>query len=201
MSGKKSGKKPSPQLPKKKKRRVKSKTDNGNSVFQYGGLSSSQGSNMTSNMGTQNTNMVGMSGVPGQLPGQFMSMQAPAAANSIQGQAPTPMMFSTFSPPPQPPPPFGSQMNMNTNVTGPRPDWANEILQNMAEMKKELSKLGGMEKTLNSINRKVESLETKVIQVEQTANNCVKSCEFLNTVYEEQKKELKDAKKSVNSLR
>ena len=146
MSGKKSGKKSSPQLPKKKKGRVKSKTDNGNSVFQYGGLSSSQGSNMTSNMGTQNTNMVGMSGVPGQLPGQFMNMQAPAAANNIQGQAPTPMMFSTFSPPPQPPPPFGSQMNMNTNVTGPRLDWANEILQNMAEIKKELSKLGGMEK-------------------------------------------------------
>ena len=72
--GKKSGEKPSPQLPKKKKRRVKSKTDNGNSVFQYDGLSTSQGSNMTSNMGTQNTNMVGMSGVPGQLPGQFMNL-------------------------------------------------------------------------------------------------------------------------------
>ena len=32
----------------------------------------------------------------------------------------------------------------------------------MAEMRKEIGKLGSMEETLNSINRKVETLETKV---------------------------------------
>ena len=90
---------------------------------------------------------------------------------------------------------------MNSNLSSPRPDWANEILQNMSEMKKELSKLGGMEKTLNNINRKVESLETKINQVERTADGCVKSCEFLNTAYEEQKNELKNAKTTVGSLR
>ena len=54
-------------------------------------------------------------------------------------------------------------MNMNSNF---RPDWANEILQSMSDMKKELSKLDSMEKTLNNIDRTVETLETKVNQVE-----------------------------------
>ena len=37
--------------------------------------------------------------------------------------------------------------------------------------------------------------------IKRTADGCVKSCEFLNTAYEEQKNELKNAKTSVGSLR
>lgn len=69
----------------------------------------------------------------------------------------------------------------------------------MSEMRKELSKLSSMEQTLNSISRKVESLETIVGRVEVTVTNCEKSCEFLNAVYEEQKEEVKSAKTSINS--
>ena len=58
-----------------------------------------------------------------------------------------------------------------------------------------------MEKTLNNINRKVEILETKVNQVEQVAKPCEKSCEFLNSIYEGQKKELAEAKSSITSLK
>ena len=56
---------------------------------------------------------------------------------------------------------MGSQMAINSNY---RPDWANEILQNMTELKKDLSKLSSMEKTLNEIHRKVETLEIKLIK-------------------------------------
>ena len=58
-----------------------------------------------------------------------------------------------------------------------------------------------MEKTLNNINGKVEILETKVNQVEQVAKSCEKRCEFLNSIYEGQKKELTEAKSSITSLK
>ena len=82
--------------------------------------------NMTSkNMNASNTtsNMQGMQGT-------FMPMQK--NPSSMQGQMSAPMMFS-YSPPPQPNTNMGSQMNMNSNFW---PDWANEILQSMSDMKK-----------------------------------------------------------------
>lgn len=71
----------------------------------------------------------------------------------------------------------------------------------MVEMRKELSKLSSMETTLNNINAKVTTLETKVNQVEQVAGNCEKSCEFLNSTFEIQKKELIAAKTSITDLK
>ena len=47
-----------------------------------------------------------------------------------------------------------------------------------------------MEKTLNNINAKVVTLETKVNQAEQVASHCEKTCEFLNTTFEIQKKRI-----------
>ena len=91
-----SGKKSSPQnvQPKKKKRRVKSKEDNGKNVYRFDGVSTYQLSTDL-NMASQSQN-----GMPGML-GQFMPMQGPSS--SMQGQLPAPMMYSSYSPPPQPP--------------------------------------------------------------------------------------------------
>ena len=200
MSGRKSGKKTSPQnvQPKRKKRRVKSKGDNEKNVYQCDGVSTSQiltSRANSSNMNTQNSNIPGLQN----LQGQFMPMQG--ASNNMQGQSSTPMMFS-YSPPPQPPSQMSTQMGSQMAITSNyRPDWANEILQNMTEMKKDLSKLSSMEETLNTIHRKVETLENKVNQVENVAKNCEKSCEFLNSSFEDQKNELREAKSSISSLK
>ena len=42
-------------------------------------------------------------------------------------------------------------------------------------------------------------METKVTQVEQVASNCEKSCEFLSSTFEIRKKELSNAKSSINA--
>ena len=63
---------------------------------------------------------------PSGQPMPFQGMQSP-----LQTQPQAPMMFQ-YSPSQQPNPP------MNFNF---KPDWATEILENMKEMKKELSKL------------------------------------------------------------
>ena len=100
MSGKTSGKISSPQnvQPKKKKRQVKSKEDNGENMYGFDGVSTYQLSTDL-NMALQNQN-----GMPSML-GQFMPKQGPSS--SMQGQLPAPMMYSSYSPPPKPP----SQMN------------------------------------------------------------------------------------------
>ena len=197
MSGRKSGKKVSPvkKQPKKRKRQCKSQEDNGKNVSTSQSCEQTLNTNMNTNMTSQNMNASNTTSNMQGMQGTFMPMQN--NPSSMQGQMSAPMMFS-YSPPPQPNTNMGSQMNRNSNF---RPDWAIEILQSMSDMKKELCKLGSMEKTLNNINRKVETLETKVNQVEQVAKSCEKSCEFLNSIYEGQKKELTDAKSSITSLK
>ena len=98
----------------------------------------------------------------------------------------------------------------NTNYSFQyRPDWATEILDNMKEMKNELSKLSDIEKSLANLTIKFSKLETnKVGAMETVVNNCEQSCTFLSSVYDTQSAELKDtknnlkeAKESIQSLK
>ena len=72
---------------------------------------------------------------------------------------------------------------MNFNF---KPDWATEILDNMKEMIKELSKLSNIEKNIGTLTLKMNSLDTKVSSMESVVNNCEKSCTFLSATYETQ---------------
>ena len=66
--------------------------------------------------------------------------------------------------------PFSAaQPQMNFNF---KPDWATEILYNMKEMKKELSKLGSIVKSIGTLTLKMNTLETKVSSMETVVNNC-----------------------------
>ena len=81
-----------------------------------------------------------------------------------------------------------------------KPDWANELTENMKQMSKELSKLSSIEKTLSGIKLSVSNLENKVETMESKLINCEKSCSFLSKEYEDQKKEFNAAKSNVSKL-
>ena len=96
-------------------------------------------------------------GQPMSFPG---NMQSPLQTQPQQPQQP--MMFQ-YSPSQQSNP----QMNFNF-----KPIWATEILDNMKEMKKELSKLGRIEKSIGTLTLKMNTLETKVSAMETVVNDC-----------------------------
>ena len=119
------------------------------------------------------------------------SMPFPNTNMQTLMQPPPPLMQYSFSPTQQP----GSQMNFNF-----KPDWATVILENMKEMKKDLSKLGNIEKSLGNLTLKMNQLETKVSTMEPVVQNCEKSCTFLSSTYETQSKDLKNAQSEVKNL-
>ena len=81
-----------------------------------------------------------------------------------------------------------------------KPDWANEMIESMKAMGKELGKLSIIEKTLTGIKTSVQNLETKVEVMEGQMKNCEKACDFLGKAYEDQKNELKTAKSNISGL-
>ena len=76
-------------------------------------------------------------------------------------------------------PGFTPQVHMNY-----KPDWANELIENVRMVKQEIGKLSGIEKTLSSINMKVINLETKVNNMETQLGSCDKACSFLSDEYD-----------------
>lgn len=201
------GKKQSPKntQPKKKKQRVKSKTDipsdvnKGHSANAVGGVfkSDSVNTNLCVTPGTYSmasamqAQQVQYPPPPPQQMSQPMSFQ-----NSMQSPLQTStqphMMPFSYSPSQQPNPQF------NVNF---KPDWATEILDNMKEMKKELSKLSSIEKTLGTLTYKINQMENKVSTMETVVNNCEKSCGFLSTTYDTQSNDLKAAKDNIKTLK
>ena len=121
-------------------------------------------------------------------------------------QVPSNMMYPYFPPPVQGTGGAGagggSPMVMSM---GPqpmyKPDWATELISEVKQMSKELGKLSTIEKTLASISTKINSLESKVNLVETQVNSCEKACSFLSNQYEDHRKELSDAKSQISSLK
>ena len=195
MSGKDKKSPQNPQ-PKRKKRRVKSKQDTKDSSrvvsTDTGGVSTNV--NGSSNVCVQSADS--RFPQPQLNMASFQNPQNPQPMQ-MQGNMQPPMTFP-YSPPPQgmgAPMNFGSQMQSNY-----KPEWANELINSVNQMGKELGKLNSIEKTLSSIKLTVTNLETKVGAMESKLNNCEKSCDFLSKEYEEQKKELKSAKSNISGL-
>ena len=126
-----------------------------------------------------------------QFPMPQGSMPFPNAGMQTPMQTQPPMMYPFPSPTQQP----GSPMNFNF-----KPEWAVEMLDNMKDMKKDLNKLGNIEKSLSNLTLKINQLETKVSTIEPVVQNCEKSCTFLSSTYETQSKDLKSAQTEVKNL-
>lgn len=121
-----------------------------------------------------------------------------------QFQNPQPMQVAGmqgawYSPPPQGPgPTMGMGVGQSMNY---KPEWAVELIESMKQVKTELGKLGGIEKSLSNITLQISNLETKVGTVEAKVNNCEASCNFLSEKYENQKKELESAKTELKTAK
>ncbi|MEW8545055.1 MAG: hypothetical protein AB2693_16140, partial [Candidatus Thiodiazotropha sp.] len=103
-----------------------------------------------------------------------------------------------------PPMPFSyspSQLSNPQPSASCKPDWAIEMLDGMKEMRKELTKLGSIEKTLGTLTIKINQLENKVASMETVVSNCEKSSEFLSKSYDSQSKELKHAADDIKTLK
>ena len=194
MSGK--GKKsPSCSQPKKKKRRTNTKKNTKGQSETVSGVNtvntvSTLHSSVTSNTLNCDTpqNAYNMASFPNpqmQIPGT----QAPPPPMTFQYSPTSQGMAAPFN--------FGQQMQMQMNT---KPEWANELTENMKLMSKELGKLGNIEKTLSGIKLSVSNLENKVEAMESKLVNCEKSCSFLSKEYDTQKKDLSAAKTNISTL-
>ena len=171
----------------------------GTSVKRVGGVRTGDKVNKVNKHSTSKLGTFNFSGQMASQQGQY-TMPPPTGQpipfqggiqTPLQTQPQQPMMFQ-YSPSQQPP----QQMNFNF-----KPDWANEILDNMREMKKELSKLSNIEKSIGNLTLKMNTLDTKVSTMEAVVNNCEKSCTFLSSTYETQSKEITEAKNRVTNLK
>lgn len=192
MSDKK-GKSPKDQQPKRKKRRVKSnkgtKGHNQSVNIYPPGVSTVQNQNTP-----ESYDFSSQPGTPNFVFG----------ANMSQFQNPQPMQVAGmqgawYSPPPQG---DGPAMGMGVGqVMNYKPDWAVELIESVKQVKTELGKLGGIEKSLSNITLQISNLETKVGTVETKVNNCEASCNFLSEKYQTQKKELENARTELKSAK
>jgi hypothetical protein len=93
--------------------------------------------------------------------------------------------------------------------TGP-PPWAQQLIQDMSELKscisrienieKTVSKIDSIEKTVNTINLKVTAVEEKVKNLETKVVETEKSCAFISQESENQKRELHETKIEINHI-
>ena len=84
--------------------------------------------------------------------------------------------------------------------TGP-PNWAQELINDVKQIKISMSNLEKIEKTMNTIVTKVSDLETKVKDIDKSVNNVEGACSFISKKNDDRKKELQTAKSEISKLK
>ena len=87
-----------------------------------------------------------------------------------------------MGPPPIPP----QQLSFHTSPS-PRPDWVNEISEDIKTIKVGMNKI---DKRLSIISMKVNNLEKKLTQIDTRVTDVENSCSFVNEKYDTQKAEI-----------
>ena len=163
-------------------RKVKTKYDSEH--FQV--ASSSPVSDSISYMSLNMSNTGTMSG-PGSMPGSgagAMYMYPSPAGNQSYGQVMVP------------PPITPHQLSFHTSPN-PRPEWVNEISEDIKSIKFGMNKI---DKTLNIISSKVNSLEEKLSTIDTRVTDVENSCSFVNEKYETQKTEIQNTKDTIKTV-
>ena len=202
MSGKNGKKSPQLSQPKKKKRRVKSnKEDKGHNTItvnkQLPGVSTATDLNTPKpfDFPTQTLN-----------PNFTFGASNMAQFQNSQPMQPQPMQVAGMAPPGWYSPPGqvagtgpGPSMPMGPPQVNYKPEWASELIDSVNQMRSELGKLSGIEKSLSSITLKLSNLESKVGTIENKVNNCKKACSFLSDKYETQKKDIEKVQSDLKT--
>ena len=125
-------------------------------------------------------------------PSSFGPMSQPVAQ---QPQPPQPM-FGQCSP--------TAQYNNNTFAYQPTPPpspWANELLNDMKQIKAKMQSIDTIEKLVKTINAKVSDLETKTKDLDLRVTQTENSCQFQSNENEANKKDLKTVKEDIKDLK
>ncbi|MEW8547532.1 MAG: hypothetical protein AB2693_28835 [Candidatus Thiodiazotropha sp.] len=98
----------------------------------------------------------------------------------------------------QSPPP--NQFGFGLQAPTAPPPWATKLLEDMEQIKQKLQGMDKIEKTVNLINAKVSDLETKMKSLDTRLIANEKSCEFISSVNEQNKTELKATKDELSEM-
>ena len=79
-----------------------------------------------------------------------------------------------------------------STMMGP-PTWATEIMEDIKCIKASMTKIDNIEKMVNKMTVKVDTLETKVKTIDTRVTEVEKSKTFLSDAYEDTKNKLKSA--------
>ena len=90
----------------------------------------------------------------------------------------------------QTPAPFTPVFNSTCSSA---PSWATEIMEDIKIIKKSVSKIDSIEKTVNKINLKVDNLETKVKTMDTRLLEVESSCSYASDEIDSTKKNIKTA--------
>ena len=116
-----------------------------------------------------------------------------------QQQAPFGMSQASYG---SPPAPYNSNTFGFQPTTSPLPPpWANELLEEIKQIKSELQSIEKIEKTVNVINAKVSDLETKLKSLDVRVTENEKLCQFTAAESECNQKDLKTTKEDIKQIK
>ena len=98
----------------------------------------------------------------------------------------------------QSPPP--NQFGFGLQAPAAPPPWAAKLLEDMEQIKQKLQGMDKIEKTVNLINPEVSDLETKMKSLDTRLIANEKSCEFISSINEQNKTELKATKDELSEM-
>ena len=93
--------------------------------------------------------------------------------------------------------PINPQFSASGTVAGllpSPPQWATQIMEDIRRTKAAVSKIDNIEKLVHKISKKVVDLETEINSLDVRVGDCDKSSSFIDSQFEEQKKD-EDLKK------
>lgn len=97
-------------------------------------------------------------------------------------------------------PPPNQFNNSNFGFQASTPPWASKLLEDVEQIKQKMQSIDKIEKTVNLISSKVSDLENKMRSLDTRVAENEKSCQFMSSVSESNKTDLKKAKDDLTKL-
>lgn len=80
------------------------------------------------------------------------------------------------------------------------PPWASDIIEELKSIKASVSKIDGIEKTINEINSKVNNLDKKVSSLDLRLTEVEAACNFHSDSYDDTKSQIENTKENIKQI-
>lgn len=91
--------------------------------------------------------------------------------------------------------------SMPSMVNTQPPEWASVLMNDVKAIKSQVSKIEGIEKTVNQICGKIKELESNVSSIDSRLSSVENSCSFISNQHDDHKKELEETKSKLKTLK